>query len=153
MRGKKVDTEFLSNFIKKCADENKCSPDQILQEAKDQIYKIDNKIREVESLKINRSKLIDVINAFDKQEKVTPDIAKSLPLFNIKNGHICKFICDLLKCNNIKFESIYTDNFNTHDILFCVKQLIENKIISKVGDYLLQGSRYDEYVKIVLQEK
>jgi hypothetical protein len=38
------------------------------------------------------------------------------------------------------------------DILYCIKQLIEYKVISKSGDYLLRGERFDGYLKFAMME-
>jgi hypothetical protein len=69
MKGKKVDTEFLSYFISECIKKNKVITEDIIQEAKEEITNIDSKIKEVEKLKILRSKLIDVIHTFEKPAK------------------------------------------------------------------------------------
>ena len=66
MKGKKVDNEFLSKFINECLNENINSSNDIVNLAKDKILSIDNKIKEVENLKLLRSKLLDVIYTFDK---------------------------------------------------------------------------------------
>lgn len=153
MRGRKIDTEFLTKFITSCVEVGKFSSEDILKEAKNKIEQIDQKIIEVENLRILRSKLLDVVLTFDKAAKeIKPEEAKILTFFKIQDQHICKFICDKIKCSTINIDCLKDGPYDTKDILFCIKQLIEHKIISKVGDILLRGELYDEYVKFVLRD-
>lgn len=150
MRGKKLDTDFVSNFIMECAQDEKNSPEQIIQEAKRKIEEIDFEIQKVEKLKITRSKLLDVIDVLGNTKKQEKE--RSLELFQIKNHHICKYICDSLKKEPTKVDEIKNAKYTTQDILFCIKQLIEYKVISKTGNTLLRGNKFEEYMKLVLQE-
>lgn len=65
MKGKKIDKEFVSDFIKECIKNNKITPSEFISEARFQISEIDNKIIEVVKLKPLRSKLLDVISSFE----------------------------------------------------------------------------------------
>lgn len=153
MRGKKSDIDFVSNFIVECAQVGKNSPEQIVNEAKIKIEEIDNKIKEVEALKITRSKLLDVVSTFNT-DKGKHENGKILNLFNINNHHFCKPICLLIKENPVKIDTIISSvKVDSQNILFCIKQLMEYKIISKTGDFFLRGARFDEYMTFVLQEK
>jgi len=151
MRGKKIDNEFLTEFITFCSSNNKCLPQEIINEAKKEIEIIEQKIKEVESLKIKRSKLLDVITIFNSEKKIVKqDDLNLLQYFNIENQHICKFICDLLTDNSFKINEIKSDIFSQNDILYCIKQLLEYKVIYKVDDCILRGIKYNEYYKVVL---
>lgn len=152
MRGKKTDVDFVSNFIVECAQDNKNSPDQIIQEAKRKIEEIDVQIQKIEQLKVTRSKLLDVVCTFGENKKTNKDSEKSLELFQIKNHHICKYICDQLNNKPVKVEEIKNSKYIAQDILFCIKQLIEYKVLSKTGNILLRGDKFEEYKKLVLQE-
>lgn len=153
MRGKKSDIDFVSDFISECTEVGKDSPELIVNEAKARIQQIDLKIKEVELLKSTRSKLLDVISTFD-EVKLKVEQTKDLQLFNIKNHHICKPICLLLQDKPIKLNDICTKiNVNAQDILFCIKQLLEYKVVSKTGDFFLRGIKFEEYMKDVLLEK
>lgn len=161
MRGKKIDSEFLSEFITNCVQQSKNSPEDIVKEAKSRIIEIDNKIREVEKLKIIRSKLLDVISTFNFSEENNnrQDEKRVLSLFKIQNPHICKYICSLIKNNNsggnsaIDIRSISHDKYSNQDIIFCIKQLLEYKIVYRVNDHLLRGEMFEEYLKLVLKEE
>ena len=153
MRGRKIDSEFLSQFITDCISDNKTSTDDIINCAKIQIDSIDKKIKEVESLRLKRSKLLDVVLTFEKTDNSRKiHESKVLSFFKIHNTHVCKFICDDMKESAIRLESLYNRGYSVQDIVFCVKQLIEHKVISKVGDYLLRGELFQEYLKFVLQD-
>jgi hypothetical protein len=151
MRGKKIDSEFLSNFITDCIGNGKSTTDDILLEARNQIAEIDEKIIEVERLKIIRSKLLDVVIAFGGNNKQKSEDYKLLNLFNISNIHICKFICDNLKDSAVQIEALYNHGYSIEDIIFCIKQLIEHKVVSRAGNFLLRGESFNMYTKHVLR--
>lgn len=153
MRGKKKDSEFLSNFITECVQKEKNSPDDIVIEAKRQVAIIDQQIKEVEKLKIVRSKLLDVIDTFDLPEKLNQsDEIRLLSFFKIHHPTISKYICDTLQIRNFDINSLYSTDkgFAMTDVAFCIKQLLELKVVSKVGQCILRGERFDEYSKFVL---
>lgn len=152
MRGKKIDSDFLSAFIAKCVSQNKTAQEDIVMLAKKEIATIDLQIIEAEKLKVIRSKLLDVVNTFDKPQMPHKEEAKILSFFRIQNPKICKFICDLLKKETIRVDQLYSSEFSSADILFCVKQLQDHKIISRMGDFLIRGDKFDKYSKFVLCE-
>lgn len=152
MKGKKIDSEFVTTFIENCVNNNIFSTDQILQSAKSQINDIDAKIKEVESLKKTRSKLLDVVLTFEQKESTQPRIqdSKILKLFNIKDKNISKIICDKLKLGPFEISTLTSINYPINDVNFCIKQLLEYKIISKLGKHILCGSMYQDYINSVL---
>lgn len=153
MRGKKTDNEFLSSFITQCVKKNINSSEQIAEAARQKVLEIDQKIKEVELLKVTRSKLLDVIATFDKPTKSDKnEEAKILSFFKIQNPLVCKFLCESIKNSTIKLGAFKESKHPQEDILFCIKQLIEHKVIHKTGDHLLRGDMYQEYMKFVLQE-
>ena len=98
MRGRKIDSEFLCDFITKCASNNISSTSSIIEEAKSQIQSIDSKIKEVEELKKIRCKLLDVVNSLDKSSvKEKSEEIEVLKCYNLKNPDVCRFICNLIK--------------------------------------------------------
>jgi len=144
MKGKKKDPEFLSKFIEECISMNKNSSKEILDEAKLRIQNIDNRIIETEKLKLQRSKLFDVIDVFDIPSKKISDEVNILPFFKIKNISICKKICDKLMAAPLSI------NHKDHDFIFCLKQLLELDIVEKNKNLITKGPKFDEYVKFVL---
>jgi hypothetical protein len=155
MRGKKIDSDFFKSFISECVEKNKSSNEDILLEAKNKIKFIDEKIQEAEQLKSIRSKLINIVSTFEKKDITNKIIeSKTLSFFEIKNINICSIICDILKTNaidiNVLIENI-KEKINIYDINFTIKQLIEHKIISKVGNCILKGDSFNEYVNFLLR--
>ena len=151
MRGKKIDTEFLSAFIQECVTSGADSPEAIADRAKLAILKIDKEIMEVEKKKIKRSKLLDVISSFEKPDNsAKKEDAKTLIFYKISSPHICKKICDSLKEGFLP--EISVSDINSLDTAFCIKQMIEYKILSKIGKHLIKGDMFDSYLKFILRE-
>jgi hypothetical protein len=153
MRGRKTDSQFLSDFISTCTAAEMDTPELIVAYAKSTIANIDEEIKRMERQKIYRSKLLGVIEAFEKASTAPKmEEIKILSFFKIQNQQICKFICDNLKRGVATVEGLCNLEFSSADILFCVKQLLEHKVISKSGNHLLRGEMFDEYLKFVLRE-
>ena len=91
MRGRKADSVFIGNFIVECANKGKATPEDIIKEAKNQINIIDEKIKEVERIRLTRSKYLDVIDALEKSEKSDKvDEIKVLNFFKLQHPDICR---------------------------------------------------------------
>lgn len=151
MRGKKVDTDFLSQFISQCVGKNIFTQDDIVKQAKSEISNIDEQIKKVEKLKVVRSKLLDVVSTFEKKHSSHKEEIKALSFFQMQKPDICQYICRYLKNENISIETLYSGRYPVADIIFCVKQLIEHKIVSKTGDILIRGDAFDEYIDFFLR--
>jgi uncharacterized protein YktA (UPF0223 family) len=152
MRGKKVDSQFLTDFISSCIMKGNTTPDEMALAAQREIDFINSEIRKVEDLKLRRSKLLDVVVTFKEPVKANKEEARILTFFQIQNPHICKFLIDLIKINPLNREELICPFFSSHDVNFCVKQLLEHRVIAKVGETLLRGENFDEYLRFVLQE-
>ena len=151
MKGKKIDSEFVSSYIENCISNNIFQTEDILKLVQDKISEIDNKIKEVDQLKKIRCKLLDVVTTL-QIEKPTSKDSKTLSLFSIKDKNICSFICKSIKDKPVEIDSLY-DTYQVNDINFVIKQLIEFKVVNKSGDYLLRGSMYQDYIDNVMCEK
>lgn len=154
MRGKKIDRDFVSQFILSCSLQNKCCSHEIINEAKDQISKIDSKIQEIENLKKTRSKLLDVILSFDTitKEKFSEIEKQNIHLFKIDNLVLSKEICDLLKSkNDINIKDI-NKKYSEDEIIWCLKQLLTNKVIIKINNIIIKGDNFRNYLKFVMSE-
>ena len=153
MKGKKANPEFVSQFISECVQKNIITSETIVQAAKVCIQDIDDKIKEVELLKVRRSKLLDVITTFDKTKEDKTEEIKLLPFFELKYPDTCKKICDMLA--KMPFD-VLDDHFISlaEDPVFnfCLKQLFIHKIIARTGNLIVCGERYHEYMKFVLRE-
>jgi hypothetical protein len=152
MRGRKIDSQFLTNFISCCVVNGQVTPDEMADVAQKEIDFIDFEIKKVENLKLRRSKLLDVIATFKEPVKNNKEEARILSFFQIQDPHICKFICDMIKDKPFNRNKLGSYPFSDHDINFCIKQLLEHRVIAKVGETILRGEEFDEYLKFVLQE-
>ncbi len=148
MRGKKADPSFISFFIQESVEDGATTPEEIVQRAKNAIFRIDDEIKAIEQAKITRSKLLDVIAAFEKPVKDKTEDAKILGFFKIRDPQRCKEICDLIK----EHESLPTSSLADAAYNFCIKQLLEAKVIMRLSDHLLRGERFNEYMIFVLRE-
>lgn len=152
MRGKKSDSAFIAEFITESVQKGMETPDQIVQRAKDEINQIDEEIKAIETKKLRRSKLLDVILNFEKQAKDKSEEARLLPFFTLEYVEDCKYICMLLKIQPLPAHPMMFGSGLEHQKVYAVKQLLERKIITRDGDRLVRGERFDEYMKFVLRE-
>lgn len=151
MRGKKSNPEFVSAFISKCLQQGIITTSGIVEAAKLDIQDIDDKIIEVEKLKTVRSKLLDVILTLEKPEPKAEE-AKLLPFFQLQLPSVCKFLCDMIKLQPIAVSIVNSDELD-EDAKFCFKQLLEHKIMSRTGNFIVQGEKFNEYMEFVLREE
>lgn len=152
MRGKKSDADFVSQFIAECIRDGHDTPDEIVNRARRNIISIDEEIKRVEQLRITRGKLLDVIASFEKISKPSKmEEAKLLSFFKIQQPQVCKYICDRLKTSVVTIEDIAKSKYSPTDVMFCIKQLLEHRIISKSGVHLLRGEKFEDYLKFVLK--
>lgn len=151
MRGKKANPEFISSFIAKCVAQGMVTSEQMLEAARAEIQAIDDKIKEVELLKANRSKLLDVIHNFSKVEDKEEE-AKLLPFFKLQYSDTCKKICDLIKEMPFELDPDYSGMTEDPVFAYCIKQLIEAGIATRVDSRLVRGEKFNDYLKFVLRE-
>lgn len=151
MKGKKFDSQFFSDFIMSCVKKDISKSEDIAATAQKEIDAINEKIIQAEKLKLRRSKLLDVVATLKEPEKFSEGDNKILEFVKINNPNICKFICSLIKVEPCSIKKINSKQFSTYDINFCIKQLLEHKVIFKVGDIISRGDQFDQYVKFVLR--
>ena len=155
MRGKKIDTDFLSHFIQESVELGFESPKQIATRAKDIIKDIDDEIKEIELKKIKRSKLLGVISSFDEDTKPSKAIeAKVLPFYKLNCPTICKHLCSEIKKQGFLDADVVAANWVVDlNIPYSVKQMIEQQILLKVGKHILMGPAFKDYATYILLEK
>ncbi len=149
MKGKKKDPEFLNSFIEQCVQIGKNTPDDIVAEAQSRIDDIDRQIKEIEKAKIIRSKLLDVVHVFAEPTKDKNKDIRALSFLKIQNINICKHISENIRTSGLHISKLY-DKFSVADTNFCIKQMLELKIISKINDVLLRGDAYEDYINFTL---
>jgi hypothetical protein len=153
MRGKKVDKEFISKFIEGCVDIGLETTDQIVAQARKNIEYIDIEIKAIADKKVMRSKLLDVIAVFEEEKKDKTEDAKILEFFKLRDPERCKEICELLKeHHSLPTMSGATFGDGAASYNFCIKQLLEAQIVTRVNDQLMCGEKFNEYMKFVLHE-
>jgi hypothetical protein len=153
MKGKKIDNEFVSQYISKCISNKILSSEKMIAHASDRIDEIDQKIKEVEIMKIERSKLLDIISSFKKSEKksLSKEI-ETLSLYRISNHDICRSICEcILRNESVNLTMLFGTTYAAYDIIVCIKQLLEHKVISKHDNLFVKGSSFDEYYGTILK--
>jgi hypothetical protein len=152
MRGRKTDSDFVSNFISESVRLGHDTPEKIVERARKEILGIDEEIKRVEQKKIARAKILDVIATLDRDVKASKsEEARILSFFKIQNPSVCKFICSHVNTGVTAIEDL-SQKHAVSDIMFCIKQLLEHKIVAKSGAYLLRGETFDDYLKFVLRE-
>lgn len=90
--------------------------------------------------------MLGVVESLQNSEKINKqNQSKLLPFFRISRPDICKNICEGLKTGVVYLN-------DDLDVIFCIKQMIELKIVAKIGDHLVRGSMFDNYVKFIIKE-
>lgn len=134
MRGKSIDVDFISGFVQECVANGKQTPKEIASEARIKIDRIDDQIRQVENLKGERSRLIDVVNSFDSSEEndsaESGTFATSACLSDALTNQIYSFVKEskLISINDLleKF-----GHGNKNKIFLGVKQLTEAGLVAR----------------------
>lgn len=144
MRGKKVDTDFISTFINEACLQGKNTPEEIVVYAQQKINDIDIKIIEAEKLKKERSKLMDVSIVFKRNKRKENRLDEVLLNFYlIKDKNIAASILSkVFQCSNME----QVKNIcSSEDEKFCIKQLLEFKIIQRFGDVIIAAEHYQDF--------
>lgn len=152
MKGKKYNSDFVSSFIEDCLIKNISSSEDILLIAEKEILEINNKIIEIEKLKQRRSKLLDVVDTFKKPTNNKTDRIY-LKLFSIQNRKLSKIICNLVSENPLNIKQVANISDDVKEINFCIKQLIENKILKYEKDFIIKADFFDDYVSFIINNE
>jgi hypothetical protein len=166
MRGKKVDKEFVSEYISSCTEKNILLMTEIISLAKDQIKEIDERLKEVSTLKIRRGQLLDVISYLEAKEDEKDDVSidketeYKLRFYSLENPGVCSYIVQCIfgydgngetNINEIMdfLELQKTYPCSKEDAIFCFKQLIQKDILTKDGDIIGKGKDFDNYLSFL----
>lgn len=154
MKGKKVDIDFMNQYIVDCISDGLVTMESILSITKNKISEIDKQIIELEKLKKMRSKLIDIVNSFDKSEKDNSKAKTILKFFSVENKDIAKLIINSLDSNLcVKYQTILhkCHNYPLSDLSKCLKQLKDLDIIIYNNDDIFAGSFFEGYKRFISQ--
>jgi flagellar motor switch protein FliG len=137
MRGKSVDVDFISEFVGECVQQGKASPKDIASEARIKISNIDDQIRQIESLKGQRSKLIDVVNSFDSNEETevaeSGTFATNACLSEPINNEIFSMVMELRSVSIGDIMKKFGEG-NKNKIFLGIKQLAEAGLLARDED-------------------
>jgi hypothetical protein len=149
MKGKKSDPEFISQFIQESVREGLATSEQIVQRAKQMMNSIDEEIKSIGPKKIMRSKLLDVVDSFEKETKDKAEEAKLLAFYKLEYPDICKTICKIVRIQPLPLDQQMDPNSR-----FAIKQLLECQVLNRdtTKEELVQGARFGEYLKFILRE-
>lgn len=140
MRGKKADTEFISQYIINCTASGKSSPQEIYVQAEQEIQKIDEQIKNIESLKKHRSKLIDVVNLFKDKKDNSEDI-NIVNFYKITNINLAYRICSHV----LNKEQSLDAPENKAEKLQTLKKLVDLSILKKSNGLIEQGPLFNNF--------
>jgi len=155
MKGKKFDYEFLSEYMDECIEQGYTTANDMCELAKNEVIEIDHAIREVEEKKKRRSKLLNVIEEFDKK-KTSKKGAKILAYLDIGDPVLNKIICQSIE----KAPQCETELINLVSQVVCgkndyakiaIKKLLKSDVLANCGigpngiTYFSKGSKFDEY--------
>lgn len=127
MRGKSVDTEFVSSFIQECASINKLSPEDVCEEALRKIEEIDKQLK-------LRLKLVDVLSFFNYKKKPTIIERQEISFDSIAKEPAAEIFGIIANAGHLNTEDMmsrfatYQDPYRK-DLIFTLKQLLEAKVI------------------------
>lgn len=65
-KGKKINHDFVIDFIEDRISDGKKTSDEIVEEAKKRVLAIEKKISKINKLKIERANLLSVIESFEQ---------------------------------------------------------------------------------------
>lgn len=144
MRGKKVDAEFVSEFIVDCAKRKITNPTDVAKEAEKQIISIDQKIKEVEALKKIRSKLTDVISTLTAKVKDNSEEKKALSFYQLSNLSFTQMMTTRVRDEPFDIKLLRKESAHL------IKEILAAKILNKEGDQLVQGDEYQNFLDFCL---
>ena len=88
MKGKKLNLDFVNDFIIECANQNRTSPQEVCKEAQGQILALNQEIQHFKQLKHRKNLLLDVLITFDQYKSSKSIDRLMLPFFQITNKNI-----------------------------------------------------------------
>jgi hypothetical protein len=150
MKGKKADKDFIAEFIMDCAKEGHTELDNIVAVAEKEIEIIDNVIRNIISLKQRRSKLLDVLDSFKKNNKAPNAEKLILSFYQVKNLQLARVICEALEAGH---ELSRLDAcWKQHEIQLTVKELCEIKVLMNKEKALVPAPNFKAFQNFVTKK-
>lgn len=120
MKAKKLDIEFMNEFILNCSQNHQNTISQICQEAQNRIDQLDCQLRKIENIKSERASYRDIIHFFNQMSQCGGE--KLLPFFNLSNKYNAFQLCQNLPIKML--------NDEPHSL---IKEMQELKIVQIDG--------------------
>lgn len=156
MKGKKTDTNFVANFVVSCVQKGKGTTEEICQEARNQIQLIDDKIKEINNLKLQRAKLQDVLSSFDDLKKDNLKDKLILKFYDVRYKPIAMSIMEYLMSNvkkidiSILMSLVQNSTFSKETVFYTVKELLELQILKKNNEEICPGSNFNIFYEFLM---
>lgn len=138
MKGKKIDNDFVSQFITNCVSDGISNIKDILIKAEEELNEVDLQIQNINNLKEKRIKLHDVV--FSLKDKNEPKSDNGfIKYFSLSNYKYVNDICNRLQ-DKMFLYTLYLDK-NILD------EMVKLKIIKLENDIILKGTNFKEFLK------
>lgn len=145
MRGKKVDINFVSEYISNCAQNNIVGANAISDKVLEEISHIDTQIKAVEDLKKRRSKLLDVITTLNKETK-NKSGSEVIEFYRLSSISISANIISMMKGRALSLDTFEDYPEKEQDKIFlAVKEMLKIGILVRAEDDIKAGDRFDEF--------
>lgn len=156
MKGKKADKDFVAEFIMNCAQKGLFDLDNILAAATKEVEEIDSTIRNIELLKKKRSKLLDVLDSFKKNNKAPNAEKLILSFYQVKNLQLAKVICEALEAGQ-ELSRLYDRRWddacwNQHEVQLTVKELCEIKVLMNKDKVIASAPNFKAFQNFVTKK-
>lgn len=146
MRGRKLDSDFMSEYIYKCAISGPISLEEVCNIARQELKSIDAKILEVEGLKSKRTKINDMIYAIEKNKAPKDNLIFNL--FKLKNPRLSFLIAKQISEDGTKISSINFYGEDKREGIFCIKDMCKNNIIKYQSGLYYRSLAYSDIVGV-----
>lgn len=145
MRGKKVDINFVSDYISHCAKDNVVGTNAITEKVLEEISQIDAQIKAVEELKRRRSKLLDVITTLNKETK-NKSGSEVIEFFRLSSISVSANIINMMKGRALSLDTFEDYPEKEQDKIFlAIKEMLKIGILVRSDDDIKAGDRFDEF--------
>ncbi len=105
-KGKKINQEFVNEFITKSISDGICSSEEIISQAKKKILEIDKKLVNINALKEKRSNLLDVVISFEVKKEDRSNQKLDLAIMSLPKNEVIKYLIDTLDYKGIHYSEL-----------------------------------------------
>jgi hypothetical protein len=135
MRGHKKNHSFIIGYIKKCFQNKILTSTDICEAAKNRVSIIEDRIKEIDALKKERSDLLDVLDHFKYKTNMVDKT--ELQFYSIQNKNIAIEYCKTVPAALVA---------ESNDEIFCLKQMVYFKIFECFDGIFYPSINYDKFL-------